>query len=51
MSLDIKHECDECGNEDRKSECYCVSCKDEEVQKSYTDGYEQAKKDFNIKED
>jgi hypothetical protein len=46
----LTHECDGCGVESRSTECLCPSCLEEKEQKAHDEGYEEARKEFEVKE-
>ena len=41
----IEHTCEKCKFQITNDVCWCEACKDEEIQKAYGEGYEQAEKD------
>ena len=45
----IKHECEKCKYQIKNDECYCIECADELAQEQYTEGYNEAEKEFKKK--
>ena len=48
--MSIQHRCEKCKYEINKDVCYCEDCLEEEKQKVYNAGYDEARKEFEKKE-
>jgi hypothetical protein len=46
----INHECDGCGVESRGTECFCPKCLDDRISAGYDEGYNAARKEFEVKD-